>query len=178
MASLPERRPIIRGEHVYLRATERSDIGDFVRWFNDADVLRNLNVERVFHRISQRPGKPMWFGTGPAGQAVFALPGNPVSTLVCCRHYVMAALRRMAGMPDASPCFAVLARPVSFAPELTYFLPVRLVSSAAGQVLALPVPTNTSGDFASLAGTDGYVELAREQGEFPAGTVAPLHRWR
>ncbi|HEX5787667.1 MAG TPA: molybdopterin molybdotransferase MoeA [Woeseiaceae bacterium] len=142
------------------------------------DVLRNLKVERVFHRISQRPGKPMWFGTGPAGQAVFALPGNPVSTLVCCRHYVVAALRRMAGMPDASPCFAVLARPVSFAPELTYFLPVRVVSSAAGQVLALPVPTNTSGDFASLAGTDGYVELAREQSEFPAGTVAPLYRWR
>ena len=142
------------------------------------DVLRTLDVERVFHRISQRPGKPMWFGTGPAGQAVFALPGNPVSTLVCCRHYVVAALRRMAGMPDASPCFAVLAQPVSFAPELTCFLPVRLVSSAAGQVLALPVPTNTSGDFASLAGTDGYVELARGQSEFPAGTAVPLHRWR
>jgi RimJ/RimL family protein N-acetyltransferase len=42
MASLPEARPIIRGELVYLRAPERSDIGDFVRWFNDAEVLHNL----------------------------------------------------------------------------------------------------------------------------------------
>jgi RimJ/RimL family protein N-acetyltransferase len=40
--SLPEPRPIIRGERVYLRATERSDVPTFVRWFNDADVLRNL----------------------------------------------------------------------------------------------------------------------------------------
>jgi RimJ/RimL family protein N-acetyltransferase len=42
MGSVPEPRPIIRGELVYLRAPERSDIGDFVRWFNDADVLHNL----------------------------------------------------------------------------------------------------------------------------------------
>ena len=42
MTSLPNPRPIIRGEHVYLRAPERSDLATFVRWFNDADVLRNL----------------------------------------------------------------------------------------------------------------------------------------
>jgi RimJ/RimL family protein N-acetyltransferase len=42
MGSVPEPRPIIRGELVFLRAPERSDVGDFVRWFNDADVLDNL----------------------------------------------------------------------------------------------------------------------------------------
>lgn len=42
MESLPESRPIIRGEHVYLRAAERSDIPTFVRWFNDARVLQHL----------------------------------------------------------------------------------------------------------------------------------------
>jgi RimJ/RimL family protein N-acetyltransferase len=42
MSSVPERRPIIRGEHVYLRPSERTDLSLFVRWFNDADVLRNL----------------------------------------------------------------------------------------------------------------------------------------
>ena len=42
MGSVPEPRPIIRGELVSLRAPERGDIGDFVRWFNDADVLHNL----------------------------------------------------------------------------------------------------------------------------------------
>lgn len=142
------------------------------------EVLQSLGVKLVFHRISQRPGKPMWFGIGPDGQAVFALPGNPVSTLVCCRHYVIPALRKMAGMAEAPPQFAVLAQPLSFTAALTCFMPVRLVSSAAGQVLALPVPTNTSGDFASLAGTDGYVELALEQTDFPAGSTVPLHRWR
>ena len=42
MGSVPEPRRIIRGERVFLRASERSDVPAFVRWFNDADVLRNL----------------------------------------------------------------------------------------------------------------------------------------
>jgi RimJ/RimL family protein N-acetyltransferase len=42
MSSVPERRPIIRGERVFLRPSERGDLPLFVRWFNDADVLRNL----------------------------------------------------------------------------------------------------------------------------------------
>jgi len=62
-------------------------------------------------------------------------------------------------------------------PDLTCFQPVRLLSSAAGQVLAMPVRTNTSGDFTALSATDGYVELPRGQDDFPAGTPVFLHRW-
>ncbi len=141
-------------------------------------VLNDLGVDVTFHKISQRPGKPMWFGIGPDGQAVFALPGNPVSTLVCARQYVIPALRHMSGMAAAAPQFASLTTDVTFKPQLTNFLPVRLISNAAGNVLAMPAHTNTSGDFASLSGTDGYVELALEQSDFNAGTTVPLHRWR
>ena len=140
-------------------------------------VLQKLGVNVVFHKISQRPGKPMWFGIGPKQQAVFALPGNPVSTLVCCRHYVLPALNGASGASPGNPEFAALAQDVAFRPKLTCFLPVRLVSNAAGTLLALPVHTNTSGDFASLSGTDGYVELALEDTFFETGTTVPLHRW-
>jgi molybdopterin molybdotransferase len=71
----------------------------------------------------------------------------------------------------------VLGEDVTFKPKLTCFLPVRLESADDGRTLATPVPTNTSGDFASLSGTDGYVELALGLNEFPAGTAVPLHRW-
>jgi len=140
-------------------------------------VLDELGVDVVFHKISQRPGKPMWFGIGPDGQAVFALPGNPVSTLVCCRQYVIPALANASGASPRNPEFAALAQDVAFRPKLTCFLPAKLVSNATGTVLALPVQTNTSGDFASLTGTDGYVELALEQTHFETGTTVPLHRW-
>ncbi len=141
------------------------------------DVLRSLGVEVIFHKISQRPGKPMWYGSGPDGQAVFALPGNPVSTLVCCRHYVLPALLAASGRPPVAPDTARLAEPVTFRADLTCFMPVRLSSADGGIVTATPVPTNTSGDFASLSGTDGYVELAKAASEFAAGTVVPLFRW-
>lgn len=141
-------------------------------------VLGKLGVEVVFHKISQRPGKPMWFGMGPGGQAVFALPGNPVSTLVCARQYVLPALARSSGEAEPQPEFAALAQDVTFNPNLTCFLPARLVSNTGGQLLAMPAPTNTSGDFAALSATDGCIELPLEESHFPAGTAVRLHRWR
>ena len=140
-------------------------------------VLADLNVDVVFHKVSQRPGKPMWFGKGPKGQLVFALPGNPVSALVCCRQYVVPSLVKASGVRTPPPEFAALASSVSFKPELTCFQPVKLTSNTSGQVIAIPVKTNTSGDFASLSGTDGYVELPKEQTLFDAGTSVFLHRW-
>ncbi|MGI9272180.1 MAG: molybdopterin molybdotransferase MoeA [Woeseiaceae bacterium] len=141
------------------------------------EVLKELGVEVVFHKVSQRPGKPMWFGMGPDGQAVFALPGNPVSALVCCRQYVVPALDAAAGLHEPTPEFASLAQDVTFNPKLTCFLPVNLVSGVGGQTLAMPVHTNTSGDFAALSGTAGYIELALEETKFAAGTGARLRRW-
>ena len=140
-------------------------------------VLAELGVDVIFHKVSQRPGKPLWFGKGPREQVVFALPGNPVSTLVCCRHYVIPALASASARLPRLPEFASLAAEIVFEPELTCFQPVRLISNAAGQVLAMPVKTNTSGDFTALSATDGFVELAREESHFPAGSPVFLHRW-
>ncbi len=55
-------------------------------------VLLQLGVQQVFHQIAQQPGQPMWFGIGPQGQAIFGLPGAPVSTLVCLIRYVIPAI--------------------------------------------------------------------------------------
>jgi len=141
-------------------------------------VLASLGVEMIFHKIRQRPGKPMWFGTGPNEQAVFALPGNPVSSLVCCRQYVLPALFQASGRTAPKTEMAALAEDIQFNADLTCFQPVRLGAGPNGVISAMPVKTNTSGDFASLSGTDGYVELASEKNEFAAGTTVPLHRWK
>lgn len=140
-------------------------------------VLARLGVQKVFHKISQRPGKPMWFGIAPQGQAVFALPGNPVSSLVCCRQYVLPALFAACSRDVAAPRYAALGEPISFKPDLTCFLPVTVRSDPDGQLIATPVPTNTSGDFTALGGTDGYVELAADRQDFAAGLGVPFHGW-
>jgi molybdopterin molybdotransferase len=140
-------------------------------------ILANLGVRQVFHKIRQRPGKPMWFGMGPERQAVFALPGNPVSTLVCCRQYVLPAMVQASGRHTAAPQTAILTEDVKFAADLTCFLPVRLAWDESGTIHATPAPTNTSGDFTALCGTDGYVELEQTTELFEAGSAVPLHHW-
>ncbi len=140
-------------------------------------VLERLGVELVFHKIEQRPGRPMWFGMSRDGKPVFALPGNPVSTLVCTTRYVLPALRASLGLAPHRPEHAVLADEVSMPARLAYFVPVVLASRDDGVLLAEPRPTNTSGDFITLAGTDGFVELPRGPASYPPGTAVKLFRW-
>jgi molybdopterin molybdotransferase len=140
-------------------------------------VLMQLGVQEVFHNIAQRPGKPMWFGVGPHGQAVFGLPGNPVSTLVCLIRYVIPAIAEAMGTKRMAPERLALAAPVSFNPPLAYFLPVTIEHDDWGRPWAHPKPTNGSGDFLSLAGTDGFVELPPGPNTYPKCFVTSVYRW-
>jgi molybdopterin molybdotransferase len=140
-------------------------------------VLEELGAKLVLHRVEQRPGKPMWFGMSARDKPIFALPGNPVSTLVCATRYLLPALRRASGVTPAATELVELSAPVEASPTLTYFVPVTLSSSSRATLTAEPHPTNTSGDFVTLAGTDGVVELTPLRGAHAAGTVATLFRW-
>ncbi len=63
-------------------------------------VLAELGVKQVFHKIALRPGKPLWFGVWESEERrtlVFALPGNPVSSLVCFELFVRPAIEILAG---------------------------------------------------------------------------------
>ncbi len=140
-------------------------------------VLQQLGVQQVFHKIEQRPGKPMWFGIGPQGQAVFGLPGNPVSTLVCLIRYVIPAIAEAMGTKRAQPERLALASPVTFQPALTYFLPVAIEHDDWGRPWANPRRTKGSGDFLSLTGTDGFVELPPGPNTYPKGFVTTVYRW-
>jgi molybdopterin molybdotransferase len=139
--------------------------------------LQELGVRAVFHKVAQRPGKPLWFGMAPSGAAVFGLPGNPVSTLVCLSRYVLPALSASLGEQPPVPERMALGAPVTVTPPLTYFMPVRVQHDDWGRSWAMPAPTNGSGDFAALAGTDGFIELPPGPNTYAKGLVARLYRW-
>ena len=140
-------------------------------------VLTELGVQCIFHKVEQRPGKPMWFGIRNDGKVVYALPGNPVSTLICLYRYVLPGLLRSmaaATIPDEQ---ITLQSAVKAHPELSIFMPVRLKHDDQAGILAEPCPTRGSGDFISLLGTQGFVELPPAQGMIDAGTLVPFYRW-
>lgn len=140
-------------------------------------VLAELGVREVFHRVTQRPGRPMWFGVGPQGQAVFGLPGNPVSTLVCLVRYVLPAVYAAMGTATELGEEMALYAPVEVNVPLTCFMPVTVELDEWGRPWANAHATNTSGDFLSLAETSGFIELPPGPASYPRGFVGKLYRW-
>jgi len=139
--------------------------------------LEQQQVRKIFHGVALRPGKPRGFGLRLRRTPVFALPGNPVSSYTCLHRYVLPALAHASGLTPPEPRNVALAEPVTFKPKLAYFLPVTLSSGPAAQLRARPDPSNTSGDFAGLLGTEGFVELPAETTHFPAGSLATFRAW-
>lgn len=62
-------------------------------------ALEQLGVELTFHKIWQKPGKPLGFAQDD-GTLLFALPGNVVSSLVNFEIYVRPVILRMRGLTD------------------------------------------------------------------------------
>ena len=61
-------------------------------------VLESLGVNRIFWRVAQKPGFPLYFGK-KSKTLVFGLPGNPASAWINFHEYVVPALRVLQGLP-------------------------------------------------------------------------------
>ena len=112
------------------------------------------------------------------GKPVFALPGNPVAAQIGVFRYVLPYLNMAVAARAAPEEFAVLGEDVEIKTPLTYFLPVKIGSDPDGRLMGRPVFPNGSGDYASLAGSDGFIELPADTFRFPMGTAARLYRWK
>ncbi len=142
------------------------------------EALAAAGVAERFHRVQQRPGKPLWFGQRLPDKVVFGLPGNPVSTMVGFYRYVKPWLLASLGQTPSPPLRASLNEPVAFLPELTYFLNVSVHVTDDGKLMATPQPGNGSGDFANLVKCQGFLELPAERSEFTTGETSPLYLFR
>ena len=142
------------------------------------EVMEELGVEKLFHRIRQKPGKPFWFGKYKDQCTIFALPGNPVSSFLCLQRYFLYWLNLSLDTQATPRPKAKLIKDVHFKPDLTYFLEVKLDYNEAGIILADPKVGNGSGDFANLVGADAFMELPRGKEVFEAGEVYPIYFYR
>jgi molybdopterin molybdotransferase len=140
--------------------------------------LTKLGMQKIFHHIRQRPGKPMWFGKGSEGQLVFALPGNPVSFLICLYRYVIPALMTATHKSPFHIAQAVLTEDIAVSHGLTAFCPVQTTVDSRGLIHAVPKQTKGSGDFCGLAQTSGFVELKEGVSNHPAGLAVPYYEWQ
>jgi molybdopterin molybdotransferase len=158
------------------------------------EIFEELAVEKLFHKVAQRPGKPFWFGcmaffdtkNSSVGKQkedsykqqkiVFGFPGNPISTFVNCLAYFYPWYYKSVGL-EVEEETAILGEDINFKPNLTYFLQVKL-ESKKGRLMAMPIIGNGSGDLASLVKTDAFIQLADDKSAFKKGDVYPIIRYR
>ena len=154
------------------------------------EVFEELGLEKRFHKVAQRPGKPFWFGYSAASiisnkggnvnrdkkTIVFGFPGNPISTFVNCLAYFYPWYYKSVGLEVAEET-AILAEDINFKPNLAYFLQVKLVSEN-GLLMAYPITGNGSGDLASLVKADAFIQVPSDKIEFKKGEVYPIIKYR
>ena len=132
-------------------------------WDYTIDVLAGLpESELLVHGVAIRPGKPTILGR--TGKTLFwGLPGQPVSALITCQAFVLPSLRKLQGMMETEPAYAlkaILNRQLPSVHGRTDYMPVVLSRGSGGVMEASPI-FGKSGAISILARADGYVVIAQ-----------------
>lgn len=144
------------------------------------ELLAELGVRKVFHKVSVKPGKPLWFGVLDRGESqtlVFGLPGNPVSSLVCFELFVRPALASLAGRPFVG----LAAVPASLTSEFVYrgdratYHPAWLVESPEGATVE-PLRWQGSADLRGLSAANALVRFTGGDRTFRASERVEAYR--
>lgn len=100
-------------------------------------VLGEIGVKTHFWKVSQKPGKPLYFGT-IGSKLIFGLPGNPASAHMCFYEYVLPAIRNRMGFPNPflERQKVVVDQNLKYDSSKTLFLKSRL--KAGGRISVLP----------------------------------------
>jgi molybdopterin molybdotransferase len=142
------------------------------------NVLRSMGAEIVFDSVAIRPGKPATFAW-LKGKPVFALPGNPVSTMITFELFVVPAIQILNGRPAGPlPLFkARLAHAVDEKAGVAHFLPAK-VTWVNGIPTVQVQLWEGSGDIGSVVQGNGFLVVRPERLHLEAGEWADVFpRW-
>jgi molybdopterin molybdotransferase len=134
------------------------------------EAATRCGITTRFHKIKQRPGKPLFFGT-EASKLVFGLPGNPSSVLTCFYMYVLPAIIAMSGKQ-----YGLLEKQVPLsksyrkAAGLTHFLKGYYDGNTV-----LPLGAQESYRMRSFAAANCLIEIEEQVTDCIEGTKVNIH---
>lgn len=143
-------------------------------------AAESIGIQTIFHKIKQKPGKPMYFGTFESisvenekhtSKFVFGLPGNPASALTCFYEYIEPVLKKMVGSLSAvrtlqAPITAIYKKPAG----LTHFLKAIYDGHAV-----TPLDAQESFRLKSFAGANALIVVPEEVIELIQGQSVEIH---
>lgn len=120
------------------------------------EVFEEIAIEKIFHKVKQRPGKPFWFGKHTASQTtIFGFPGNPGSTFANYHVYFKPWLNKSLGLPT-SEITVILNEAFENTTDLTRFVRAK-AAIQAGKLQGSLIHGNGSGDLTSLVKSNGFM---------------------
>ena len=136
------------------------------------EASKNCGVKQIFHKVKQKPGKPLYFGKH-GDKLVFGLPGNPSSVLSCYYNYVLPAIEQLSGKPTLNKQMkATLTQAYTKPAGLTHFLKGKYEGG-----LVTPLSAQESFRLSSFAEANCLIRLNESQEHFEAGetiVILPL----
>ncbi len=140
-------------------------------------VLQARGMALDFWKIAMRPGKPLMFGR-LGEQLVLGLPGNPVSSLVCTRLFLIPLVRALQGLahePEQT-LVARSARPLPANGPRAHYMRATSTIAADGQLEVTPVRSQDSSLLTPLAAADCLIVRTVRAPAAAAGSPVPILR--
>jgi molybdopterin molybdotransferase len=136
------------------------------------EVLQDLGLETVFHKVAQKPGKPLLFAKGDT-TLLFGLPGNPLSSHLCFHRYVAPAARAMSCLPFRRQHYSgKLTKDVPGAGRRSFFQLAKVAGSRGKDTNELnPLIGQGSADIFEPAAADVYIQVPAGENGLSAGSV-------
>lgn len=134
-------------------------------------TLEQCGVEKLFHRIRQKPGKPLLFGR-KGDQLIFGLPGNPSSVLTCFYEYTWPALEKIMRRPASKiiTTTTILAKDYTKKPGLTHFLKGHFTGTNV-----MPLDAQESYRMSSFAIANCFIVLNEADEQLKKGDTVTIH---
>jgi molybdopterin molybdotransferase len=133
-------------------------------------ATENCSTEKLFHKVKQKPGKPLYFGKKDK-KIVFGLPGNPSSVLTCFYEYVVPSLEIMTNKKGT---INYLQLPLSMSfrkiAGLTF-----LLKGLYDDNKVIPLDAQESYRLSSYAKANCLIRLEEERTQYEEGEMVEVH---
>ncbi|MBU0468677.1 MAG: molybdopterin molybdotransferase MoeA [Candidatus Omnitrophica bacterium] len=142
-------------------------------------VLKDLGVQVIFHRVSIKPGRPLYFGKKDK-TLVFGLPGNPISGFLTYLIYARAAMLKMSGINNDSRVFkeGILGKTfVQKDATRRHFVLVKIEKKGMASYLH-PSTNYESADIKTLSDADGFMEVEENVSVIDEGQRVKYFTWK
>ncbi|MBC7775454.1 MAG: molybdopterin molybdotransferase MoeA [Phycisphaerae bacterium] len=134
-------------------------------------AMENCQVETVFYKVKQKPGKPLFFGRR-GEKLLFGLPGNPSAVLTCFYEYIAPAIEKMMGKlgPSQRLTKKTLSEGFTKREGLTYFLKGKVTGNEVA-----PLHAQESYQMSSFALADCLIVLEEDRSAYEKGETVEVH---